>query len=232
MAFKLSVGQYYETHSVIHALDARIKLLCATVLMILCFQISDAPQLIAGIAVVVVLLVLAKVPIGRVLASLRPLTVFLIIVSLFNLFVVDTGDVLISAGPITITTDGVWDAVLYTLRCVLAAIISSLILLTTTQHELSEAFDWYLSPLSKIGLPGHEIALVLSLMMRYIPILADEASAIIDAQSMRGGGFDEGGLIRRVRSLVAVLVALLASGLRHADNLTRALDARCYDSKG
>ena len=102
-------------------------------------------------------------------------------------------------------------------------------MLTTTPTQLADAFDRMLSPLSRLGLPGHEIAMVFSLMMRFIPTLADEASAIIDAQSLRGGAFDEGGPVQRVRSIVPVVVALLASGLRHADGLSRALDARCYE---
>ena len=102
-------------------------------------------------------------------------------------------------------------------------------MLTTTPTQLADAFDRMLSPLSRVGLPGHEIAMVFSLMMRFVPTLADETSAIIDAQALRGGAFDEGGPVRRVRSIVPVVVALLASGLRHADGLSRALDARCYE---
>ena len=116
-----------------------------------------------------------------------------------------------------------------TARFALALVAGSLIMLTTTPTQLADAFDRMLSPLSRLGLPGHEIAMVFSLMMRFVPTLADEASAIIDAQSLRGGAFDEGGPVQRVRSVVPVVVALLASGLRHADGLSRALDARCYE---
>ena len=131
-----------------------------------------------------------------------------------------------SAGTLLVSIDA---AALYTARFALALVTGSLVMLTTTPTQLSDAFDRMLSPLSRLGLPGHEIAMVFSLMMRFVPTLADEASAIIDAQSLRGGAFDEGGPVRRVRSIVPVVVALLASGLRHADGLSRALDARCYE---
>ena len=160
---------------------------------------------------------------------MRPLVVFLAFLSLFNLIFVQTGSPLVALGPLTITSGGAWAAVLYAVRFALALVVGSLILLTTTPTQLSDAFDRMLSPLSRVGLPGHEIAMVFSLMMRFVPTLADEASAIIDAQSLRGGAFDEGGPVRRVRAVVPVVVALLASGLRHADGLSRALDARCYE---
>ena len=166
---------------------------------------------------------------GRALAAVRPLVVFLAVLSLFNLFFVQSGDVLASLGPLAITTGGIRAAVLYTARFALALVLGSLVLLTTTPTQLADAFDSLLSPLSRVGLPGHEIAMVFALMLRFVPTIADEASSIMDAQALRGGAFDEGGPIRRIRSLVPVVVALLASGLRHADGLARALDARCYE---
>ncbi len=229
MAFRIEIGQYYDAQSPIHELDARVKLVCALVVLVGIFCVSNAPQLGVAVALVAALLAIARVPAGRVLASVRPLVVFLAVLSLFNLFFVHTGEVAATLGALTITTGGIRAAVLYTARFALALVTGSLILLTTTPTQLSDAFDRMLSPLSSIGLPGHEIAMVFSLMMRFIPTLADEASAIIDAQALRGGSFNEGGPIQRVRSIVPVVVALLASGLRHADGLARALDARCYE---
>ena len=163
------------------------------------------------------------------LASVRPLVVFLGVLSLFNLVFVQTGEVLLAAGPLTITAGGAWAAVLYTIRFGLALMLGGLILLTTTPTQLSDAFDRMMAPLARLGLPAHEVAMVFSLMLRFVPTIADETSAILDAQSMRGGGLDEGGPLRRIRAIVPVVVALLASCLRHADGLSRALDARCYE---
>ena len=226
MAFKLEVGQYFEVDSPIHALDARVKFCCAFAAMIALFCAATPAQLAAGAAFSVGVVAASRVPVGRVAASVKPLVFFLAFLSLFNLIFVQTGNELLVAGPVRITDGGVWAAILYTVRFGLALMVGSLILLTATPTELSDGFDAMLAPLARLGLPAHEIAMVFSLMLRFVPTLADEASAILDAQAMRGGGFDEGGPVRRVRAIVPVIVALLASGLRHADGLSRALDAR------
>ncbi|MBM6676457.1 energy-coupling factor transporter transmembrane protein EcfT [Olsenella uli] len=229
MALRIEIGQYYAADSPVHSLDARAKLCCALGALIALFCVSNAAQLAVAAAFTLAVLVAARVPAGRVLASVRPLVVFLAVLSLFNLFFVQSGDVLVPLGPLAITTGGIRAAVLYTARFALALVLGSLVLLTTTPTQLADAFDAMLSPLSRVGLPGHEIAMVFSLMLRFVPTIADETSAIMDAQALRGGAFDEGGPVRRVRSVVPVVVALLASGLRHADGLARALDARCYE---
>ena len=229
MALRIEIGQYYAADSPVHALDTRAKLLCALAALVATFCVSSAAQLVAAAAFTFAVLVASRVPGGRALAAVRPLVVFLAVLSLFNLFFVQNGDVLASLGPLAITTGGIRAAILYTARFALALVLGSLVLLTTTPTQLADAFDSLLSPLSRIGLPGHEIAMVFALMLRFVPTIADEASAIMDAQALRGGAFDEGGPVRRIRSLVPVVVALLASGLRHADGLARALDARCYE---
>ena len=202
MAFKLEVGQYYEADSPIHALDARVKFCCAFVCMIALFCAGTPAQLAIGAAFTVAVVAASRVPVGRVAASVEPLVFFLGFLSLFNLIFVQTGNELLVAGPVRITDGGVWAAVLYTVRFGLALMLGSLILLTTTPTELSDAFDAMLGPLARLGLPAHEIAMVFSLMLRFVPTLADEASAILDAQAMRGGGFDEGGPVQRVRAIV------------------------------
>ena len=229
MALRISLGQYVAADSPVHRLDARVKLVCALVTLVAVFCVSNLAQFLLAAAFVAAALLLSHVPAGRVLASVRPLLVFLAILSLFNLFFVSTGDVAATLGPLSVTTGGIAAAVLYTARFALALVAGSLIMLTTTPTQLADAFDRLLSPLSRLGLPGHEIAMVFSLMLRFVPTLADETSAIIDAQSLRGGAFDEGGPVQRVRSIVPVVVALIASGLRHADGLARALDAHCYE---
>lgn len=229
MALHIEVGQYYAANSPLHELDARAKLCCALPILVGIFCIANPAQLAVGAAFTALLLVLSHVPVGRILASTRSLLAVLALLSLFNLIFVRTGKVVAALGPLSLTSGGVWAAILYTTRFALALLVGSLVLLTTTPTQLSDAFDRLLSPLSRLGLPGHEIAMVFSLMLRFVPTLADEASAIIEAQSLRGGAFDEGGLVQRVRSIVPVVVALLASGLRHAEGLSRALDARCYE---
>ena len=229
MAFNIKIGQYYEADSPIHALDARVKLCCELAALVAMFCAGSPAQLVLGAAFTLGVVASSRIPVGRIAASIKPLVFFLAFLSLFNLVFVQSGAPLLVAGPLRITEGGAWAAALYTVRFGLALMLGSLILLTTTPTELSDAFDSLLSPLARLGLPAHEIAMVFSLMLRFIPTIADETSAILDAQAMRGGGFDEGGPARRVRAIVPVVVALLASGLRHAEGLSRALDARCYE---
>ena len=229
MAFKLKIGQYYQASSPVHALDARVKFCCAFAGMVALFCASNPAQLVAGAIWTAVVVAASRVPTGRIAASIKPLVFFLGVLSLFNLVFVQTGKPLLALGALTVTTGGVWAAALYTVRFGLALMVGSLIMLTTTPTQLADAFDSMLSPLARLGLPAHEIAMVFSLMLRFIPTLADEASAILDAQAMRGGGLDEGGFGQRLRSVVPILVTLMASGIRHAEGLSRALDARCYE---
>ena len=177
MAFKLEIGQYFEADSPIHALDARVKFCCAFAAMIALFCAATPAQLAAGAAFSVGVVAASRVPVGRVAASVRPLVFFLAFLSLFNLIFVQTGNELLAAGPVRITDGGVWAAILYSVRFGLALMVGSLILLTTTPTELSDGFDAMLAPLARLGLPAHEIAMVFSLMLRFVPTLADEASA-------------------------------------------------------
>lgn len=229
MAFRLTMGQYYPAQSLLHRMDPRAKVASALVLMVSAFFVQTVPQLAFSWAVALALVVLSRVPVRKVLDSIRPVMAMLMILATCNLLLVRTGDTLLSLGPVMITTGGLWAAVLYSLRLVAAVIAAALLLLTTTPTQLTDAFDAGLSPLTRIGLPGHELAMVFSLMLRFIPTLADEASAILDAQTARGGALAEGSALKRIRAVVPVIVALLASSLRHANGLSRALDARCYE---
>lgn len=230
MALKVTMGQYYPTRSLVHKLDPRTKVVAMIALVISCFFVRNIPQLVLGYAFVILASRLSKVPAGKVLGSVRPLLVMFAVLSLLNLFVHTGGETLCSLGPLSITTEGVWAAVLYTLRLVIAVVACALLLFTTTPTSLADAFDALLSPLARIGVPAHEIAMVFSLMLRFIPTLGTEAQAIMDAQTARGGTLSEGSFGHRIRAVGPVLVALFASSMRHANGLARALDARCYQS--
>lgn len=228
MALRLSLGQYWPARSPLHRLDPRAKAACALAAMVSVFFVRTPQQLAFSWAAALGLVALSRVPARAVLGSVRPVMAMLCLLSACNLLLVNTGDVLAALGPLTITSGGLWAAVLYSLRLVVAVMAAALLLLTTTPTQLTDAFDAALAPLSRIGLPGHELAMVFSLMLRFVPTLADEASAILDAQTARGGALAQGSPLRRVRAVVPVVVALLASSVRHANDLARALDARCY----
>ena len=229
MAFRITLGHYIPADSPLHRLDPRAKIACGLALMVSVFFIHTPLQLAFGWAVAIALVLASRLPLRKVLASLKPVFVVLLVLSVFNLLLVTSGTPLVQLGPLRITDEGLWAAVNYPLRLVIAVIVATLILLTTTATQLTDAFDALLAPLARIGLPAHELAMVFSLMLRFIPTIADEASAIVDAQTARGGALAEGSLFQRIRAVVPIMVALLASSLRHANGLSRALDARCYE---
>jgi len=229
VALRITIGQYYHADSPVHRLDPRAKLGCALALMVTVFFIVTPLQLALGLAFAAALVTVARLPLRNVLASIRPLVVVLVILGIFNLFYVHTGTIVLTIGPLAITDEAIWWAVCYPLRLSAAILYGAVILLTTTQIQLADAFDAALAPITRLGGPGHELAMVFSLMLRFIPTIADEASSIIDAQTARGGGIGEGSFAHRVRSIGPMLVALLGSAMRHADGVARALDARCYE---
>ena len=228
MALRITFGQYYPADSPIHRLDARTKVIGALSLMLLTLLVRTPAQLALALAFACALVALSRVGAARLLAAGRPLLVMLALVSVFNLLLIRSGETLLALGPIAITSAGAWAAVLYSLRVAVALSAGMLLLLTTTPTELTDAFEAILSPLARVGLPAHELAMVFSLMLRFIPTLADELSAILDAQRSRGASLSQGSPARRLRSLVPVVVALLASALHHANGLSRTLDARCF----
>ena len=229
MSVQISLGQYLDRDSKIHALDPRTKVICALIIMVLVFFIHTGAQLALGFAFVLAIAALARVGVAHLVSSIRHVVFMLALLALFNLFLTTSGSPVFSFGPIAVTDDGIRAALLFSTRLVIGLIAGVMILLTTTPARLTDAFDALLSPASRLGLPAHELAMVFSLMLRFIPTLADEAASITDAQTARGGALNEGSPARRIRAIVSVIVALLASSIKHADDLSRALDARCYE---
>ena len=228
MALRLSFGQYYQAESLLHSMDPRAKIVAALVVMVSSCVVLTPPQLALELAFGLAAVALSRVPVRKVLSSVAPLAVMLLVLGLFNLFFVRTGERILGLGPISIYSDGAWYALCYPLRFSVCVLMGALLLLTTTPAKLTDAFDALLSPLARIGLPAHELAMVFSLMLRFIPTLTDEALAIRDAQAARGGAIEQGNPLQRLRAVGSIVVALLASAAHHADNLARALDARGY----
>ena len=228
MALKISVGQYYHADSVLHKLNPNVKCLCALFLMVSTFFVRNTFQLAFLCISVLVLLALARVPVKQVLASIIPVAWLLIVLSLFNLFLTKEGTMIFSWSVFTITSTGAWSAFLYPVRILAAILIGALLLLTTTQTDLGNAFGAACAPLTKIGLPGKEIAMIFSLMLRFIPTLANDAIVISEAQTARAGEVSSGSLPKRLHATFSIIIALLASAIRHANNLSKALDARHY----
>ncbi len=228
MALRASIGQYYSVDSPIHRLDPRVKLVAALAFMVNCFFVDSAATLLLASASVFGAVALARVPARRLLAQIRPIALFLVITSVINLFLVQTGPVALQLGPVAIHADGVSAAVLYTVRFFLLLMGGSLLTLTTTPVALADAAEKLLAPLERLGVPVRQGTLVLSIALRFVPTLSQEAENVVAAQTARGADLENKGALAYARACVPLIVPLFASALRHAENLGRAMDARCY----
>ena len=223
----ITLGQYYPGDSLIHRLDARTKIIATLLYLIELFVVNNFYGFLITAAVLFVIIAISKVPLKFIFRGLT--AVFLIIAFTFvlNLFMVD-GRVLWHWKFLTITYEGLSRAFFMAVRLVLIIIGSSIMTLTTKPVELTDGLEKLLSPFSKIGLPSHEIALMMTIALRFIPTLMEETDKIIKAQQARGADFESGNLFQRAKSLIPILVPLFVSSFRIAQDLALAMEARCY----
>ena len=223
----ITLGQYYQTDSVIHRLDPRVKL-ATTVLFIISLFVFDG---IAGYAVAAVFLTvvikLSRVPFRFMVKGMRAIVFLLLITVVFNLFLTP-GEPLISLWKLTITREGVRLAVFLAIRLCFLIIGSSVMTLTTTPNQLTDGMERMLRPLKKIKVPVHEVAMMMSIALRFIPILMEETDKIMKAQMARCADFESGNVIKKAKSLVPLLVPLIISAFRRANDLAMAMEVRCY----
>ena len=223
-------GQYYPTGSVVHRLDARIKLLAVILYIITVFFIRDYVMYAAMFVFVIGVSLVAKIPIKVLLRTVRTIVFLVLITSIINLFFT-TGEVLwVHWKFIKIYKEGVEHAIKLALRLILLMLFPSILTLTTTPMELTDALESLMSPLKLIKVPVHAIALIMSIALRMIPILMEETNKIMLAQKARGADFDTGGAFKKAKAMVPVLVPLFVGAFRRADELALAMDARCYSS--
>ena len=190
MALRVSVGQYYSADSPIHELDPRAKVALTLVYMVSCFFVANPAMLALSGAFVFAAIAASRVPVRLLLRSVRTIMFFLVFTSVFNLFFVQTGQVLLSAGPVAFTYDGVWAAALYTLRFLFLLLMGALLMCTTTPIALTDAAEDLLAPLARLGLPVHDAALIMSIALRFVPTLSREAENIVAAQTARGADLE------------------------------------------
>ncbi|MFT9008666.1 MAG: energy-coupling factor transporter ATPase [Bifidobacterium sp.] len=215
--------------SFMHQLDPRVKMVSALVMMFTAFAIHSATQLALAAAVVFGIVGLSRLGIRHVLHTVRLLLAMLTVMGILNLLVTRSGTVLLHWGVLMITDAGIVSAILYTCRFALVIMLGAVVMQTTTPTEMTDSMESLLSPLKRWGFHVQELALVMSLALRFIPTLTREARQIVDAQAARGGSVETGGPIQRVKALAAIVVPVFAGALRHADNVSLALDARCYE---
>ena len=223
----ITLGQYYQTDSVIHRLDPRVKL-AATMAYILSLFLFDG---IAGYIVAALFLVLviklSCVPFKFMVKGMKAIVFLLMITVAFNMFLTP-GETLVTIWKLKITKEGVKVALTMAIRLVFLVIGSSVMTLTTTPNHLTDGMEKMMSPLKKIKVPVHEIAMMMSIALRFIPILMEETDKIMKAQIARGADFESGNLIKKAKSMVPLLVPLFISAFRRANDLAMAMEARCY----
>ncbi|NMN01730.1 energy-coupling factor transporter ATPase [Bifidobacterium panos] len=215
--------------SPIARLDPRVKLPALLALMLCAFAIGNATQLAVGALAVLAIVIASRIKPGRLLRSIHGFLVLFVLMGLLNVFFVRTGTALFTFGSFSVTDEGLATAGLYICRFAMVIILGAVFLETTTPTAITDALASLLSPLRRLGLHTQETALVLSLALRFIPTLVGEVRSIFDAQSARGGSIETGSAFQRIRAMGAIIVPVFAGALRHADNLSLALDARCYE---
>ena len=228
MSIDLRLGEYYDIASPLHACDARIKLVLAFSYVLSCVFVSTIPELLVAAAVLGIVLSTSHIPLSLVLRQMKPVLFLMILTSGINLLFIQTGTPLIDAGFLHVTSDGVLYALLYTLRFAFLIAASILLLLTTTQSELCGALEDLCAPLAHLGLHVHQLIFTLSLALRFVPILSEEFISIQRAQRTRGAQTASRNPLKALGALMPLVIPLLASCLRHAENLSRAMESRCY----
>ena len=225
---KITIGQYYPAESVIHRLDARMKLLCTIIFITSLFFVSNFLGYAFAALFLFSIIKSAGVPPKYLFRGLRAIIFIIIFTAFLNIFFTVGGDVIFTLGPVEITQQGLINAARMAMRLVMLIVGSSMLMLTTTPIQMTDAIEFGLAPFKKIGVPAHEIAMMMTIAMRFIPTLMEEMDKIMKAQMARGADFDTGGLIKKSKSMVPLLVPLFISSFRRAEELALAMEARCY----
>ncbi len=224
----ITIGQYYPAKSILHRLDPRVKLVSTVLYLISLFLFRNIPGYLVATIFLIVIIRLSRVPFGYIMKGLRPIILLLMITVIFNLFFTTDGAVLVHWWIFTITEGGLRTAVYMALRLIYLIIGASLMTFTTTPTELTDGIESLLHPLVHLHVPVHEIAMMMSIALRFIPILLEETDKIMKAQMARGADMENGNIIQRARAMVPILVPLFVSAFRRANDLAMAMEARCY----
>ncbi len=223
----ITLGQYYQTESIIHKLDPRVKLVGTIVFIVSLFLYDNMLGYVCAAAFLFLVIKTSKVPFKFMIKGMKAIIFLLLLTVVFNLFLTP-GEELFTVWKITVTKEGVKTAVFLAIRLVFLIIGSSVMTLTTTPNNLTDGMEKLMGPLKVIKLPVHEIAMMMSIALRFIPILLEETDKIMKAQIARGADFESGNLIKKAKAMVPLLVPLFISAFRRANDLAMAMEARCY----
>ncbi|MBV1816827.1 energy-coupling factor transporter transmembrane protein EcfT [Anaerosalibacter bizertensis] len=223
----ITIGQFFPGDTIVHKLDPRVKILITFVFIISLFFINKFYPYIFILGFILTTIKLSEVPFKYVLKGLKPLRFILIITFVINVFMTK-GVVLFNIGPLEVTREGLNQAIFMALRLIFLIMGTSLLTLTTSPISLTDGIEKLLNPLKVIGLPAHELAMMMTIALRFIPTLLEETDKIMKAQMARGADFESGNILNRAKNLVPLLVPLFVNSFRRADELAMAMEARCY----
>lgn len=228
MASNALFGRYWEADSIVHRLDPRTKIIGVLLIMVATFGAATFQAQAVMVVATLLLFALARIPLGQALRSIAPLSFIIVLTALFNLFWVQGGAVYADWGLVRISAQGVHMCIFISIRLTILLLTGSLLTLTTTTLDITEAFERLLMPLARVGVPAHEFAMILGIALRFLPQFADELHVIRVAQLSRGAKLATSPTRSGIAGLTSLLVPLMASAFRHADTLANAMEARCY----
>ena len=225
----ITIGQHFPGNSVVHRCDPRLKIIATIAYIIVLFMASNPLGIALSLALLALLYKVAQIPIKLIVKSLKPIVPIVLFTAVLNLFfITGEGEPLVHFGFIHIYREGVSYAVLMAVRIVALIAGTSLLTYTTSPIVLTDAIEQLLKPLGKIHFPVHELAMMMSIALRFIPTLIEETDKIMNAQKARGAMLDNGTFTQRIKALVPVLIPLFISAFRRADELAMAMECRCY----
>ncbi len=227
MLKNITIGQYYPGDSVVHRLDPRVKIFIITLFIVAIFFVNTFIGYVPMLAFLLVVIAVSGIPPKAVFRGLKPLLFIIGITVFFNL-ILTPGEVVFKLWVLNITKEGLRQAGFMALRLIFLVTGTSLLTFTTSPIALTDGIESILSPFKKIGVPSHELAMMMTIALRFIPTLMEETDKIMKAQMARGADFESGNVLRRAKNLVPLLVPLFVNAFRRADELATAMEARCY----
>ncbi len=223
----VTIGQYIPGDSPVHRADPRVKILLTIAYMVVIFFIDTYIGFFMYLLFTLLVITVSNLPLRYTVKGMKPIMFIVVFTAIINIFTTG-GTPIFEWRFVTITREGIDAAVLLSLRLILLVMSASLLTLTTTPISLTDGIEMLMNPLKKIKVPVHEIAMMMSIALRFIPTLLDETDKIIKAQTSRGADFDTGNIVQKAKSFIPVLIPLFISAFRRADDLATAMEARCY----
>lgn len=227
----ITFGQHFPGNSVVHRLDPRMKIILVIVYIVMIFVLNTLIGLSIPFLLAVIAYWISKIPFRVALKSMKPMIPIILFATVFNVFFVK-GEVLLQIGFMQITKEGILLAAVMVTRIICLIVGTGLLTYTTSPIELTDAIESLLGPLKAIKVPVHELAMMMSIALRFIPTLIEETDKIMSAQKARGADFESGNFLERVKAMVPILIPLFVSAFRRADDLSDAMECRCYRGGG